>query len=183
VTKDQITPEVLANVQIFSEEFFSTFDGTYEEDALAEIKGYFSEYVVNNINFQMQDQEAGNETLTELSNKFFDNSAMALVNAYPPYTEEKHAAFIETISKGRTEFKDFFISLPGLTNIFRSDFQELPVVKEYMRVGEKCYNDLNGYLVDPTGFIDYMKDPKNVELNLNFFYLASQVAQEMATFV
>jgi hypothetical protein len=52
-----------------------------------------------------------------------------------------------------------------------------------LRVGEKCFNDLNGYLEDPTGFIDYMKDPKNVELNLNFFYLASQVAEEMATFV
>jgi hypothetical protein len=183
VTRDRIDPEFRAKAQAFSEEFLSTFDGTYQEDELAEVKTYFSEYVVNNIRFNMQDEEGANETLTDLSNKFVENTAMALVNAYPPHTEEKNAAFNETIEKGRTEFEELFSSLPGISNLFNPNFLELPLVKEFLRVADKCLNDLNGFKVDPTGFIDYMKDPKNVELNLNFFYLASQVAEEMATFV
>jgi hypothetical protein len=145
-------------------------NGTFNETILNFIKSTHTDFMINEFDFYRPDGVNYNETLANYVNDALDDYFKALKSANPPYTEEKHTTFNETIDKMKDGFQTLMGSFKGLEKLFRPEINQMPIVYEFLRVFNETFTHLDSFKEDPTGYGDYWKVPANVKLTATLYY-------------
>jgi hypothetical protein len=180
VSKTYDNEEYLTKVQNLLDLVQDMVNGTFNQTLFNEAKSFQKYFLVNELQFHRPEGVNFNETLEKYVDEASDLYLEALRSANPPYTEEKHKTFNETIDKIEKGFRDLVLTFEGIEKLFRPEIQQLPIVQELQSVTDQFFNDMTGFKIDPTGYGDYLKDPKNIKLATTMFYLASQMSVTLA---
>jgi hypothetical protein len=180
VSKTYNNEEYLTRHQDLIDVTYEMINGTFNQTLFNEIKSFQTNFLVNELKFYPSEGVNVNETLEKYVDDLSDLCLEALISANPPYTEEKHKTFNETIDKMIDGGQNVLSSMKGVEKLFRPEIQQLPIVYEFLRVFNETYTYLESVKVDPTGYGDSYKNAENVKLTANLYYLASQVSVILA---
>jgi hypothetical protein len=109
-------------------EFFSKFDGTYNESDMTNLKAYIVELATNGFDFHFKDGLNKQETLEFNIDLFFKDNHNLLVYSYPEVTEEKQANFNAKMEESQTNLLQFLMLLKNF------ELYVTPLVQDWPRL-------------------------------------------------
>jgi isocitrate lyase len=168
-------PPVPVKLDNFVREYYSAFNGTYDIKLVTQSKEFYYN-VAKDFNYPI-DSSSSDQTLKNFTDYFTESSVSLHVISFSglPLSEEQHALFNATVDERYGMMGNFVLSLKGVEKLFDPEIQSKPIVQDYFKVVAEYFDKVAQFKDDSTGYYEYSKDPKTIQIQNDILYLLSKV--------